>query len=96
MNVTTSLLPFIPTPNQVIKDGDAFYVSFNGGTSVYGDQTTALVWGQMERFYILTGDHQAAYAALIPQGWVACLGYYESNIALSHKHSDRLPHSVAS
>lgn len=90
MNALNSL-PFIPTPNQITKHSDEFYVSFNGSTAIYGSETTALVRGQMQRFFILIGDHQKAYAALIPKGWDACLAYYQDNIALSHHHSDKLP-----
>ncbi len=52
-------------PNDVI-DGDGFYVSYNAkDISIYGTDTTALVIGQMQAFYILDGNHMAAYAPLI-------------------------------
>ena len=47
--------------------------------------------GQMQAFYILNGDHQAAYAELIPQGLPACLAYFQANAASINKHSDRIP-----
>lgn len=81
----------LPTPNTV-TEGDGFYISYNyRDRDFYGDDTTALVWGQMQKFYILVGDHRAAYAPLVAQGWEACFAYYKANIALSHKHSDKLP-----
>ena len=44
------------TPN-VVMDGDDFYISYNGvDAAIYGGQTTALVIGQMQAFYILNAD----------------------------------------
>jgi sulfur transfer complex TusBCD TusB component (DsrH family) len=76
------------TPN-VVMDGDDFYISYNGvDAAIYGGQTTALVIGQMQAFYILNGDHQAAYAALIPQGLSACLAYFKAHQGQKNKFSD--------
>lgn len=92
--VPTSFGPcFVPVPNTVTH-GTGFYVSYNDhDTSIYGSDTTALVVGQMERFYILKGDHRRQYADLIPSGYEACLSYYKdkANIGLSHRYSDKLP-----
>ena len=77
--------------DPVIRDGEVckgFYISYNWSTRDYGCVTTALVVGQMEKFYILKGDHRAAYDALIPQGFDKCFEYYKSNIASSHSYSD--------
>ena len=80
----------VPVPN-VVQQGDDFYVSYNDHDyEIYGSDTTALVRGQMERFYILDGDHRAAYRDLIPQGMAACMAYYRENIALSNRRSDPL------
>ncbi|MFZ3481646.1 hypothetical protein [Sphingomonas sp. 3-13AW] len=80
----------ISVPNK-IQDGDGFYISYNDHDhAIYGSDTTALVVGQMDRFYILTGDHRAAYDQLIEQGLEACLTYYQANPALVHKYSDPL------
>ena len=77
-------------PNDVI-DGDGFYVSHNlVDAPIYGCETTALVRGQMQAFYILNGDHRAAYAELIPLGLAECLAYFKANVALVNKHSDRI------
>lgn len=78
--------------------GDGFYVSYNDydtGPELYGCDTTALVFGQMQAFYILNGDHRAAYAALIPQGYEACLDYFKANIERANIRSDRLPQAAA-
>lgn len=75
--------------NQNLYDG--FYVSYNNyDTDIYGCATTALVLGQMQKFYILKGDHRKQYAEIINQGFSKCLDYYKSNIADSHKNSDKL------
>jgi len=87
----------LPVPvvqyNSTIE-GEGFYVSFNDydtGPELYGCETTALVFGQMQAFYILNGDHRAAYAALIPQGFDACLDFFKANIEHANFHSDPLP-----
>lgn len=77
--------PIIPggtpfSPNEVLK-GDGFYVSYNErDTDIYGCDTTALVLGQMEHFYILNGDHRARYAQIVHQGLDACLAYFGEHI----------------
>lgn len=80
---------FLQTPNDVV-DGDGFYVSYNCvDASIYGCDTTALVVGQMEAFYILNGDHRAEYAPLISEGFDACMGYFMENIEQINKRSDK-------
>jgi hypothetical protein len=83
----------IPTnvPNDLIS-GDGFYVSYNAhDVAIYGSDTTALVKGQMEAFYILQGNHMAAYAPLIDVGFDACMDYFETNSELISKFSDKPP-----
>ena len=90
VQVPTSLGPVSVQVPNVITEGDGFFVSFNDRDSaIYGSDTTALVFGQMQAFYILNGDHRAAYSALIPQGFDACLDYFKANIAGANKFSDR-------
>lgn len=73
------------------KTYDGFYVSYNNyDIAIYGDVTTALVLGQMQKFYILTGNHSAQYKELIGQGFEKCLEYYKENINQSHKYSDEI------
>jgi len=75
-------------PNDV-EEGDGFYVSYNSrDVAEYGSDTTALVVGQMEHFYILNGDHRKAYAKLIPEGFEACKRYFDENVALKNKYSE--------
>lgn len=77
-------------PNSVI-DGDGFYISYNDyDLRTYGCDTTALVVGQMEKFYILKGDHRAQYSPLIGEGLDACLAYFKKNIAEAHHYSDTI------
>jgi len=77
-------------PNRVTQ-GNGFYISYNNVDSdIYGSDTTALVWGQMEKFYILNGDHRKQYTPLISQGFDACLAYFKANSALINMRSDIL------
>lgn len=70
---------------------EGFYVSYNNHEiDLYGDVTTALVLGQMEKFYILTGNHCEQYEELIGQGFFECLEYYKENINQAHKFSDKI------
>ena len=78
------------TPNTVI-DGDGFYVSYNIVDSrIYGSDTTALVIGQMQHFYILNGDHRDAYRPLIAQGLQSCLNYFASQSDQISKFSEKI------
>lgn len=77
-------------PNQV-KDHDDFYISYNNyDTGIYGCDTTALVVGQMEKFYILEGDHRKAYDKLAGQGFDACLKYFMDNADVMHRFSETI------
>jgi hypothetical protein len=78
-------------PNSVME-GEGFYVSHNDRDLVaYGSQTTALIVGQMEKFYILKGDHRAGYVTLIPRGFATCLDYFKRHSDLVHRYSDKPP-----
>lgn len=75
--------------NDLIE-GDGFYVSYNYvDQDIYGSDTTALVVGQMQAFYILNGDHRAAYAPLVAQGFDACIDYFAANIDKINARSER-------
>lgn len=70
---------------------DGFYVSYNGyDVRIYGDVTTALVLGQMQKFFILNGDHREEYKRIIQDGFDKCMKYYMKNISLNNKYSDKL------
>ena len=74
-----------------IMEGDGFYVSYNAHDfSVYGSDTTALVVGQMQKFYILNGDHRESYSIFVKQGFEACLSYFKAHISEINKFSDKL------
>jgi hypothetical protein len=72
------------------KTYGGFYISYNYSHRDYGCVTTALVLGQMQKFYILKGDHRKQYAEIFKQGFDKCLDYYKDNIADSHKFSDKI------
>lgn len=79
-----------PRPNTV-TNGKYFYVSYNNvDWDIYGSDTTALVVGQMEKFYILNGDHVKAYKDIMDQGFEKCLDYYRSQKDLINDKSDPL------
>jgi hypothetical protein len=91
MNIDGHMV-FIPNS---IMDGDGFYVSYNDhDRSVYGCDTTALVVGQMQEFYILNGDHRVGYLPLIEKGFDACMGYFRANIVGINKYSSKVDLSV--
>lgn len=78
-------------PNDTIH-GEGFYISYNAHDSgIYGSDTTALVVGQMEAFYILNGDHMGEYFRRIGAGFEACLEYFEENIEQINKYSEQPP-----
>lgn len=73
------------------KGYEGFYVSYNNyDRAIYGDVTTALVLGQMQKFYILTGNHCEQYKELINQGFIRCLEYFKANITQAHNNSDKI------
>lgn len=70
---------------------DGFYVSYNSyDIGIYGDVTTALVLGQMQKFYILNGNHSEEYKKIIKDGFEKCLEYFNKNISQINKYSDRV------
>lgn len=69
---------------------DGFYVSYNSyDTAIYGNTTTALVLGQMQKFYILNGNHSEEYKKIIKDGFEKCMKYFKRNIHQINKYSDR-------
>ena len=94
MNNSTASIGILPNgiigniPNRV-TDADGFYVSYNNVDSgLYGCDTTAVVVGQMQRFYILKGNHEKQ---LIGKTFEECLNYIHDYINLFHESSDPLP-----
>lgn len=84
---------FVPLQSDEIikfdsKEYGGFYISYNNyDIAEYGCATTALVVGQMQKFFILKGDHRDAYNKVFSEGFDACLSYYKDNLSLSHPHS---------
>lgn len=69
---------------------NGFYVSYNShDINIYGDITTALVVGQMQKFYILNGDHRKEYAKIMNDGFEKCMDYFVKNIHQINKNSER-------
>lgn len=64
------------------------YISYNfGDISIYGTDTTAIVIGQMQRFYILKGNHFENLKNLT--NFKDCIEYYLNNLNSIHKMSDK-------
>jgi ABC-type xylose transport system substrate-binding protein len=79
----------INTYNTVTNESKEFYISYNNyDKRIYGCDTTALVYGQMEKFYILNGNHTKEYAELFTKGFDACFKYFTENEDKKNKHSD--------
>lgn len=84
------MIPMISLPNVTI-DGDGFHVSYNPvDVAIYGDTTTALVWGQCQHFAILNGNHLDGLRPLLAQGYEACLAYVREHAGDLNMRSDPL------
>lgn len=78
----------IITYNDVIQKKD-YYISLNQhDLNIYGDITTAIVVGQMEKFYILNGNHVEHYNRL--KTLQDCLQYFKEQKNKINKYSDIL------
>lgn len=78
-------------PNSVTHYCSEFYISYNDyDNSLYGSDTTALVTGNGNHFYILNGDHRKQYGEVASGGVEACLKYFQDNIHLINKRSETL------
>lgn len=76
----------VHTPNVISKDVKQFYVSYNGSSSHYGSNTTALVINETSQFLILNGDHRKGYSGL--ETLESCLAYFYSNIEKANPKSE--------
>lgn len=73
-------------PNTVTNNTIGFYISYNAhDTGIYGCDTTAIVIGDMEKFYILNGNH---FEALKDRSLEYCLEYFELNVTQANKRSE--------
>lgn len=78
---------------NIIIQGDGFYVSYNPEPfDLFEDcmpEETALVYGEMQAFYILEGDHREEYSKRLRDGWDSCFEYFRSNLNQISPYSDR-------
>lgn len=75
-------------PNWIDMDAE-FYVDYNPfSTNAYGSNTTVIVIGNMENFFILNGDHRENLKDL---SLVDCLEYFEANQQQMNTFSEELP-----
>lgn len=78
----------IHSPNDVYQGTADFYISYNDrDTDLYGSDTTAIVTGQMEHFYVLNGNHVDAYKG---KSLDECFDYFRANAPLRNKYSEKL------
>lgn len=70
---------------------EGFYVSYNNyDADIYGCDTTAIVLGQMQVFWILNGDHvDGLIEAIRKAGFKGCLEYYDARPEQHNRFSDR-------
>lgn len=82
----------VPVTNVTLDDPNGiFFISYNKYEEDYGCDTTALVYGNHEAFFILDGDHRQAYVNIIAnQGWnwEACFEYFNANESCRNFRSD--------
>ena len=87
----------VSVPNDITSKGKDFYISYNNNDKyIFGGVTTALVYeypkGEIEKFYILLGNHTSQYEKIISNdgGIEECLEYFKSNRSLMSEYSDRI------
>lgn len=89
-----SLFDHSPTPVSLpekLTGKDGFFVSLNWlEPQYYGCtcDTTVLVDKNMARFLLLNGNHLEQYAAIIHQGYQACVNYFLAHISQANKYTN--------
>lgn len=69
------------------------YISYNRyDLNLYGDVTTALVFGQAEIFLILNGNHFSNY--LYIHDPFKCVEYFQNNLSSMNKYSNKVPKEI--
>jgi hypothetical protein len=69
--------------------GDGFHVSYCFSTRDYGCETTAVVAGNHQRFYVLNGDHTVQMTGdSFKTGTLTCS--FAECLAYLHAHADQL------
>jgi len=99
-NVPGCSVPIL-VPNTVkdFKGFMEFYISYNNyDIATYGCDTTALVVGQMEHFFILNGDHREAFNKIVEHTTgtcklKACIQYFLEHAEQVSKYSE-LPNKL--
>ena len=73
------------------KEYDRFYISYNShDTEIYRSETTALVLGQMQKFFILNGNHCVSLEKLAKENLNHCIAYIHENKSKLNKFSDEI------
>lgn len=71
------------------------YISYNRyDLNLYGDVTTALVFGQAEIFLILNGNHFQKYLDI--NETFKCIEYFKKNLSYINKYSNEIPKEIKS
>ena len=74
------------TKHNLTVDHKDHYISYNfADREMYGSDTTAIVIGQMQRFYILNGNH---LTQLADKSFKQCVKYFNDNIKLKNHMSN--------
>jgi hypothetical protein len=77
-------------PNKIIEFQN-FYVSQNNQSFNYESETTAIVFGQMQLFFILNGDHFDRVLNIAKDfGMQGVIDYFIKNIDETNKYSEHL------
>jgi hypothetical protein len=83
--------PILISNTVIESEKEDFYISYNAyDRMTYGSDTTALVYGEMQHFLILNGDHRKGYAKIIDKGYKACTEYFKENIHRKNKYSENI------
>lgn len=75
------------------KEYDGFYISHNSsaaGKEIYGSETTALVLGQMEKFFVLNDNHCTPLEKLAKESLDDCINYVRKNKNKLNELSDKI------
>ena len=75
-------------PNITSHRSEDYYVSYLEKSADYGCETTALVLGQMQLFWVLKGDHREGLEGKALQD---AMQYVSTHVDLLHDMSDPVP-----
>jgi len=80
-DMLTALAP--PPPNSITQCA-GFYISYNPSVFDFGCDTTAIVTDDIGDFYVMRGDLRRKLCAIAPNGYNACIKFFNDNPALQH------------